>query len=151
MLNEKQVKTTLDLGLLLIDKAKQSGILPKDLILLLIKANSNSYFKQLIADVSNYSTWKLKKLVSKIDYRKDKISSSNELLNYILSKCANCGLEEELIETFSQVASKNLLNTDSFSPVKARKQQLPYIAVSLFTAFFLLLVSILIFLLKKRK
>jgi hypothetical protein len=144
-LNEKQIKTTAELGMLLYEKAKAENISLRDLISLLIKVNSDYYFKQLVDDLYRFSSGKLKELLNSIDLGKENINSSSELLNFILSKATDKEINEDLIAVFSQMASKNLLKADAFKPPV--KHGIPYsgFIIALFGVFFVLLIAILLF------
>ena len=150
-LNEKQVKTTSELGMLLFERAKAANISLRELIDLLIKVNSDYYFKQLVDDLYKFSSGKLKDLLSSIDLGKENINTSSELMNLILSRVNDKEIYDELITIFSQIASKNLLKADSFKPLVRQRLQFSPFMIGLFSVFFILLVVILFYAFRRNK
>ncbi len=144
-LNEKQIKTTAELGMLLFERAKAANISLRDLINLLIKVNSEFDFRQLIEDLNAFSTGKLKEFLNNMDLSKENINSSSELLNFILSRVNDKEIYDELITVYSQIASKNLLKANAFKPQAKRGMQFSAFIIGLFCVFFILLITILFF------
>jgi len=149
-LNEKQTITTSELGILLYNKALAANISARNLINLLIKVNNNFYFNQLVNDLNNFSSGKLKNLLTDIDIKNENINSSSELLNFILSHSNKKELRTELIKIFAQVASKNLLHADKFKPVIKKGFQFSIFTIGLFSIFFILLIAIIYYAFRKR-
>jgi hypothetical protein len=143
--NEKVTMTTAGLGKLLLERAVASNISLKDLVRLLIKTNSNFYFKELVSDLNDFASENIKTLIKKIDVDKEKISSSGELLNFILSHNNDKEIKEGLIKEFLQIASKNLIKADSFKPVVEKTTRVSLFNIALFSSLFLLLLIIIFF------
>jgi len=150
-LNEKQIHSTAELGLMLFEKAKAANISLRNLINLLLKVNSDFYLSQLEDDLKEFSTGDLKEFLDKTDLTKENINSSNELLNYILSRINDKEISDELITVFSEIASKNLLKADAFKPPVKKGIQLSAFMIGLFSVFFVLLVAILAFAFRRNK
>jgi hypothetical protein len=148
-LNEKQVKSTSELGMLLFERAKATNISLRDLINLLIKVNSDNYFKQLVDDMYKFSSGKLKELLSSIDLGQENINTSSELMNFILSRVDDKEIYDELITVFAQIGSKNLLKADSFKPQFKQRMMFSPFMIGLFSVFFILLVVILFYAFRK--
>ncbi len=138
-INEKVTRTTSSLGNLLLERAKASNISLIGLVDLLIKANSNYYFKEMVADLNNFASGKTKVLLSKIDIEREKINSSGVLLNFILSHNNDKEIKDGLIREFLQIASKNLLKADSFKPAIEKSPKFSLFNIILFSSLFLLL------------
>jgi hypothetical protein len=144
-INDKVTKTTINFGNSLLERAEASNISLVGLANLLIKANSNFYFKELVSDLNDFASGKVKVLLSKIDVENEKINSSNELLNFILSHNSDKEIEDGLIREFLQIASKNLIKADSFKPIIEKPSKFPLFNIVLFSALSLLLFIIIFF------
>ncbi len=144
-INEKVTKTTADLGKILLERGTASNISLKGLVSLLIKANSDFYFKKLISDLNDFASGKIKTIITNIDVENEKISSSGELLNFILSHNNDKETKNGLIKEFLQIASKNLIKADSFKPVVEKTSKVSLFNIVLFSSLFLLLIIIIFF------
>jgi hypothetical protein len=149
-INEKQIKTTAELGMLLFEKANAEDISKQDLVNLLFKVNTAYFNNQLENDLMLFSSGRVKEILSLTDTKKENINSPGELVNYILSKYDHKEIVDELIKVFSQIASKNLIKSENFKPLKKEGLNLSIFTLSLIGAFVVLLIVILLFLFRKR-
>ncbi len=150
-INEKQVKTTSDLGNLLYDRALVARISLKDLVDLLIKVNSEYYLKQLIDDLNNFSSGTLKDILDNINLKNENINSPGELINFILSRSDDKEIYNELMSVLSYIASKNLLKAENFKSKFEQWFQFTPINIGLISLFFILLAVVLFFAFRRNK
>ena len=150
-LDKENVKTTSDLGLVLFEKAKSSGIPLKDLIKLYFKANSKAYFKQLLKDIETFASGRLKKTLDGIDWKSKNINSVNELLDLLLKSQHDYDFTRDLFQLFSYIASKNLMNADDFNPTQSKGFFNNMLTVGLTSALAILLILFFIFIFRKKR
>jgi hypothetical protein len=148
-INEKQITTTAELGMFLFEKANAEGVSKQDLINLLFKVNTAYFNNQLENDLKLFSSGRVKEILSLTDVKKENINSPGELVNYILSKYNHKEIVDELIKEFSQIASKNLIKSEKYKPIK-KEGRPSVLTLSLIGAFVVLLIIILLFLFRKR-
>jgi hypothetical protein len=149
VINPAMTNTTAELGIVLDNKATNANIPVEEIVKLIIKANSQAGLKQIIETTKLYSKTGILSKIDSLNF--ENINSTNELVNYILSRDSDKEVQTELIKIFAQIASVNLVKANEFEFKQKHNHRFSPTEIGIFSVFVILLIIILVWLRRKKK